>query len=107
MGDSVKCVSDHAEDLEFTDPDGGAYARSLSVGEIADDVDLSNDHNKRLLKEERIIKVDPDAPPPKLAGAALAARAEQLEIEGRTTMTADELRDAVEKAEAEKGENQS
>jgi hypothetical protein len=91
MSDSVVCVSDHAEDLA---PDGIV----LSPGATATDVDLDNEHNRRLLKEGRIKQVEPREER-KLEGKALDRRAEELQIEGRTTMTADEKRAAVAEAE--------
>lgn len=55
MGDSIRCVSDHAEDL--------ADGRTIAVGGFAEDVDLTDQHNERLLKERRIIRLDPEQTP--------------------------------------------
>jgi hypothetical protein len=57
---------------------------------------------------EPVAPVDPNAPPPEelpgdeaadLAGAEMKARADELEIEGRGSMTAPQLRAAIRKAE--------
>lgn len=93
MGDTIRSSSDHSEDLG----DG----RSVERGGFAHNVDLKDDVNARLLREGRIIKVPDDEapPPPRLTGTALDARAKALDIEGRSDMTADELRDAIVKKE--------
>lgn len=91
--ESIKCVSIHSESL--------ADGRNVPVGEVAHDVDLTLPENERLLEEGRIIVVDPDAEPKALAGEALTKRAIELDIPGRTTMSAEELRNAVSAAESE------
>lgn len=93
MGDTIRCVSDHAEDLS----DG----RVAAVGEFYHDVDLKHPTQKRLLKEGRIIRVpEADAPEPeKLTGDALQRRAQDLDIQGRSDMSADQLRAAIADAE--------
>lgn len=105
MGDPIRVRSNHAEDL--------ADGRTVESGGYARDVDLRDPVNKRLLDEDRIIKVAesdvpegvPAAPvPPKLTGDALDQRARDLNIEGRTTLSADELRDAIAEKEEEAGQ---
>lgn len=92
---TVKCVSDHVEDL--------ADGLSVAPGEIAYEVDTTEPHNTRLLDEGRIIRVnEADVPdPPKLEGRALNQRAQELDIEGRSDMSADQLRDAIAEKEKE------
>lgn len=95
MGDTIKCVSDHAEDLG----DG----RTLPVGHLAPDVDSENVTVQRLLAEGKVIVVDDDTDGPRveaLAGRELRDRAAALGIEGRSSMSADQLRAAVADAEA-------
>lgn len=103
MGDTVKCVSDHAEDL--------ADGRVLAPGQTADDVDLSVEYNRQQEAAGKILKVDTPSPsqePPLLTGDALQKRARELDIAGRSTMDVDELRAAVEAAENDdKKENAS
>jgi hypothetical protein len=98
MGETIRCTSEHSEELG----DG----RSVERGGFAHGVDLSDEINARLLREDRIIRVPEDqAPdPPKLTGAALEARAKALDIEGRGDMSADELRDAIAKKEEEEAQ---
>jgi hypothetical protein len=88
----VKCVSRHAEDLD----DG----RMIAPGEVAD-VDLNHPHNKRLLDEGAVVLLNEEEDPGILTGKALADRAEELEIEGRSNMKADELRAAIVEKEKE------
>jgi hypothetical protein len=88
----VKCVSRHAEDLD----DG----RMIAPGEVAD-VDLNHPHNKRLLDEGSVVLLDEDEDPGILTGEALQARASELQIEGRSGLSADELRAAIVEKERE------
>lgn len=93
MNSSIRCVSDHAEDLG----DG----RTIAVGAYATDVNLEDPVNTRLLDERRIIKVPDEVAvePVQLTGKALRRRARQLDIAGRSGMDADELREAIAQAE--------
>lgn len=52
MPDVVKCVSRHAEDL--------ADGRVLAPGATASGVDVSDEHNKRLVEEGRLIVYERD-----------------------------------------------
>lgn len=82
-------VGDHAEPL--------ASGRTLLPGDTvpAGAVDPEDAHDRYLLDEQRLRPLVPE----KLTGDALKARAAELDIEGRTDMTADELRKAVAAAE--------
>lgn len=85
-----------------------ASGRVLAPGEIAEDgVDPDNAHDAALIEDESLIPCDP-APAEEdgvLRGKALEARAEELDIEGRSAMKADELREAVAAAEAALADN--
>lgn len=83
-------IGDHAEPL--------ASGRTLLPGDTlpAGAVNPEDPHDRYLLDEGRLRPVDNDEP---LTGDALKQRAAELEIEGRSQMSADELRDAVAQAE--------
>lgn len=93
MGDQKRCVSQHPEDL--------ASGRVVAPGEVfpASALDPKDPHDQRLTAEGLVIDADPE--PQELAGEELEQRARDLNIKGRTGMNADELREAVEKAEKE------
>lgn len=79
--------------------------RVLAPGEVveASELDLESVHDAALVADGLLaeVEVEPVVPEPVLSGRELKERAEALEIEGRSKMTADELRAAVEAAEAE------
>jgi hypothetical protein len=87
----VKCISDIVEDLA----DGG----QLPPGEIAE-VDLDDPFYDRLLKENRIVALEPVQEPTK---KELQERAAELDITGRSNMSIDELRRAIAEKEKEVG----
>lgn len=82
-------TGDHPEPL--------ASGRTLLPGESvpASAVDPEDPHDRYLLDEQRLRPLVPE----KLTGDALKARAAELDIDGRSEMTADELRKAVAAAE--------
>jgi len=96
-------VGSHPDEL-----DGG---RPIEPGEFTGPIDTDLPKNKQLLEDELLLDVpngtykkEYDSAPPEapvlLKGAALNKRAEELGIEGRSEMPADELRAAVAEAEA-------
>lgn len=99
-------VGSHPDEL-----DGG---RPIEPGEFTGPIDPELPKNEQLLADELLLSV-PDGtyeestggPPPEapelLKGEALNKRASELNIEGRSDMSADELRAAVAQAEAEAG----
>lgn len=106
-------VGTHVGDLE-----GG---RQVEPGEFTGPIDPEAPQNASLISEELLLEVadgtykevtgeDPPEPvsDPILKGEALDERARELDIEGRSSMTADELRSAIAAAEAnteKEGEN--
>lgn len=95
MSDLVKLRSDwHAETL--------ANGRTIAPGEPFDRADLDSEGDARLIEEGLII--DASVTPVPLEGDELQARAKALGIRGRSTMSADDLREAVALAEAESGQ---
>lgn len=48
---TVKCTSDHAEDL--------ADGRTVAPGEIIEGVETKEAHNKRLINEGRLLRLSP------------------------------------------------
>lgn len=82
-----------------------ASGRVLGPGEAApaDAFNFDNPHDARLRDEGSIIEAVLPEPDPELAGEALEQRARDLGIEGRSRMTADELRAAVADAELNQG----
>lgn len=96
MADLVKVRGDwHPENLANgqTVAPGEPFERSL-----LDPADAGDDR----LVEEGII-IDATVTPVPLEGDALQDAAKALNVKGRTTMTADELREAVALAEAQQG----
>jgi hypothetical protein len=104
-------IGSHPETL-----DGG---RPIEPGEFTGPIDEKLPQNEHLVDSGALLTV-PDGtydnevgaklpdPPILLTGKALQDRAEELDIEGRTKMSADELREAVRIAEAtntEEGDN--
>lgn len=85
----------------------GGHADSLASGrpvapyqEVPGDyVDPDDPHDAALIAEGKLIDGDPQ--PTKLTGKALDDRAAELEIDGRSDMSADEKRAAIERREAE------
>lgn len=85
----------------------GSHADSLASGrpvapyeEIPPDaVDLDSVHDQALIDDGKLIAVEDR--PVKLTGDALDKRADELDIEGRSKMNADQKRAAIEKREAE------
>jgi len=93
VSDLVKVRSDwHAETL--------ANGRTVAPGEPFERSDLTDD-DQRLVDEGIVIGAS--VTPAPLEGDELQGRAKALNIKGRTTKTADELREAVALAEAEQG----
>jgi hypothetical protein len=93
--DLVKLRGDwHAETL--------ANGRTIAPGEPFDRADLDAEGDARLIEEGLVI--DATVTPVPLEGDALQDRAKALGIKGRTTMAADELREAVALAESQSGE---
>lgn len=72
-----------------------ASGRPVGPGERLTDADL-HDEDQHILEEGRLVRVDSfDAGAPVLTGDELKARAADLDISGRSSMTAEELRTAV------------
>lgn len=88
----VKLIGTHPEDL--------ASGRVVAPEEVfdRDALDMQSAHDKRLVDDGLII--DAKITPVALEGEALQERARELNIEGRTTMSATKLRRAVAEAEA-------
>lgn len=96
MSDLVKVRGDwHPETLSNgqTVAPGEPFERSL--------LDPNDDGDGRLLGEG--ILIGASVTPAALEGDALQDRAKTLGVKGRTTMSADELREAVALAEAQQG----
>lgn len=68
--------------------------RPLVAGDTVD-VDLSTPHNAWLLESGRLIALDEESPP---TLKDLKAEASELDIPGRSSMDADELRQAIAEA---------
>lgn len=98
-------VGNHPDEL-----DGG---RPIEPGEFTGPIDISEESpkNKQLSDDGLLLEVSDGTykeevggePPPArqvLRGDALQARADELDIEGRSKMNADELRAAIAEAEA-------
>lgn len=83
-------------------PQDIASGRMLAPGEIvaADEVDLESAHDRALVDEGALIKAAFDGPDEELAGEELEQRARELNISGRSKMSADELREKIAEAEA-------
>lgn len=96
MGDQKRCVSQHPEDL--------ASGRVVAPGEVfaAKALDPESPHDQRLCAEGLVIDADPEPQEP--AGEELEQRARDLNIKGRTGMSAGQLREAVKKAEKEQSQ---
>lgn len=92
-------------------PTSLASGRPLALADVVTDDDLTRDEegnvvpdDQWLLDDRRLVPVEesetyPDAPE-ELTGEALEARAKELKIEGRSQMSADELRAAVAEKES-------
>lgn len=101
---NARCVSTHPETLDS--------GRSVAPGEffVLSVEEQQSSGNARLIDEEKIL-IDPsvrapETEPETLTGKALERRAKELDIEGYSTMSADDLRQAVAAAEKEKeGDN--
>jgi hypothetical protein len=96
-------IGDHAEEL-----DGG---RPIAPGDFTGLIDVEEGtHNGNLLLDGLLLEVPKGSADKQakaqaeadevLAGEALQSRAQELDIKGRSSMSADELRDAVAEAEA-------
>jgi hypothetical protein len=81
------------------DDHSGAF---LTPGQKVDyDADaLGADRTKQLIDDGKLIKIDEE---PQLTGDALEKRAQELDIKNRSKMSAEELRAAVDEAEAQQG----
>lgn len=86
-----KFIGSHQEDDH-----AGAF---LTPGQEVDyDADaLGADRTKQLINDGKLIKIEEGEP---LTGEALEKRAQELDIKNRTRMSADELRAAIDEAEA-------
>jgi hypothetical protein len=91
-----KFVGSHQEDLA----DGSILTPGQEVDLDADA--LGEERNKQLVDDGLLINIDDHkaAEPKQLEGDALEKRAQELDIKNRSKMSADELRAAVEGAEA-------
>lgn len=96
MTDLVKVRGDwHPEVL--------ANGQTIAPGEPFEKALLDPLEDERLISEGIVIPAT--VTPAPLAGDALKARADELKVKGRTTMSADELREAVALAEAQQGQS--
>jgi hypothetical protein len=100
--DNAVSVSTHVETLDS--------GRSIAPDErfVLSVEEQQSDGNARLIRERKIL-IDPDVKAPEseaggLAGKALERRAKELNIEGYSTMSADDLRAAVADAEEKEKE---
>ena len=82
-------VGDHAENLQS--------GRMVGPGDRIPESELQ-DGDRWLVDEDRLLE---DSGPEELSGDALKSRARDLNIPGRGSMNADELREAIAKAEEE------
>jgi hypothetical protein len=89
-----KFVGSHLDDLS----DG----RIVAPGDVVEIDDPNHPHNRRMIDEGLLLPTAADGDDGLLRGEALQQRAAELEIEGRSSMSADELRDAVAAADADK-----
>jgi hypothetical protein len=89
MTDTALVTANHA----VTD----AQDHQHGPGSQIKDFDAAHPHNARLLTSGLVVL---EGEPDLLTGDALTERARELDIKGRTTMTADQLREAIAKAEA-------
>jgi hypothetical protein len=101
--EEFRFTGSHADELE-----GG---RPIEPGEFTGPIDSSQPKNKSLIDDGLLVSVPggtfqreygskaPEAPK-RLTGDALTKRAEELDIENRSKMGADELRTAIAEAEA-------
>lgn len=87
----------HPEDLDS--------GRQLAPGEVVDvpKGELDGERAEALIATEVLFVLD-DPGEGKLTGEALDRRAAELELEGRSEMTADEKRAAIAKAEADQAD---
>lgn len=86
-----KYIGTHAEFLGSGQP--------IAPGDTVE-IDADDTHDARLLDEGLLIEVAGDnSDDDKLTGKALQDRAAELEIEGRSDLSADELRQAIAEAE--------
>lgn len=83
-------------------PDSLASGRAIApFDEVpAEQVNPDHPHDAALIDEGKLLPIEP-APPPKLTGEALDKRAADLDIEGRSDMSADQKRAAIERKEAD------
>lgn len=75
-----------------------ADLRIFGPGEVIPNFDASEPHNARLVKYGDVVKT---SAPAKLTGDALKDRAAELDIDGRSGMSADQLREAIAKRESD------
>lgn len=101
----LKVRGDHPEDLasgRVVAPEEPFDSSALAPKPTAESTDadrLAYEHDQRLIDEGRVI--DAKITPVELEGAALMERARELDIDGRTTMSAAKLKRAVAEAEAQ------
>jgi hypothetical protein len=88
-----------------------ADGRVLGPGDTVEDLDHTDPHNARLiqagflrLQRDPAVRASAKSPKPPTK-TELQERARELEVEGRSTMTVDELREAVATAEADQTED--
>jgi hypothetical protein len=81
-------------------PQDIASGLMLAPGEVTDQVDPDNPHDRGLIDEGVLLPTDAESETPKLAGKALEDRGKELGIEGFSQLSADEKREKVAEAEA-------
>lgn len=72
-----------------------AEGHTLAAGETRTDIDPHDPYNARLIEGGRLVRVRDSKPATK---AELLEQAKALNVEGRSSMTADQLRTAIENA---------
>lgn len=89
----VAYVGNHPESL--------GHGQPIEPGQHYEDVDLSDAHNAELVRCGLLLILDGDSDPEQLEGEELHERARELEIKGRSKMSAAALRAAIVQREAE------
>lgn len=97
MPDKYLFVGAHADSLASGRP--VAPYEELDQSKPSDKVDPDDPHDAALIAEGKLLNVDPQ--PDELTGEELQRRARDLNIEGRSKMSTEDLRAAIAKAEKE------